>query len=176
MNEQSALAYLRELGLTVNISEHVASGIKGRLLVVHGKVLQGHYDSDSTRITFDHFYAAYHAIAEGLATPSVQDDVLEDVIPAMVENFLLQQNWRRMGDLDQLKRILRGPIAEWKGKRLLMSAPSSDDSPSLSPPAQQPEETAPSIPVYESIGAQIRRLRTESRWTIEDLAGATKIG
>jgi hypothetical protein len=167
MEEQSALSYLREFGLTVDISEQTATEIKGRLLIVHGQLLQGHYDAHSTRMTFNHFYAAYHAIAEGIVTPSTRDETLAEMIPAMVENFSLQHEWRRMGDLNRLKQILRGPIAEWSGKRLMMrsgwTAPLSK------------EENVPAISGSLSTCAQLRALRKESHLEFEELAEALDV-
>jgi hypothetical protein len=172
MEEQSALSYLRELGLTIDISEHTATEIKGRLLIVHGRLFQGHYDRHPTQMTFDHFYAAYHAIAEGIVTPSTRDETLAEMIPAIVENFSLQHQWRRVGDLNRLKQILRGPIAEWSGNRLMMRSAERSTRMEI---ATVTGENVPTISVPLPTCAQLRELRKESHLEFEELAEALDV-
>ncbi len=125
---------LRQLGLTVEIDEATAEGIWAELLSVHGHLLQGHYhkhhDPESGHVK-THFYEAYHAIARGVVVKRyTPDEIIEHMIPAMVDAFKVRQAWLPKVPLDVLTRWLEGPISEWKGKRLLLIGSVSASKPS----------------------------------------------
>jgi hypothetical protein len=120
---KSALSELRALGLTIDIDENTAARILGGLQIIDGHYFQGHYHQDKSRpapTTRQHFFDAYHTIAEKIVNASTPDEVLENMIPAMIEAFRLKEDWRPRMSYDTLKRFLGGPVSEWKGKRLLM--------------------------------------------------------
>ena len=120
MIEQQALPYLRKLGLTISIDEATAKRIKGELLIIHGRLLPGAYAAADWDLKV--FYDAYQAIADVLVDGTTADDVLETMIPTMVNRFRLERKWNPyVSGFDTLKSLLAGPVAEWKGKRLLMS-------------------------------------------------------
>jgi hypothetical protein len=116
---------LRGLGLTVEIDQATATRIWAELLSVHGHLLQGHYHKhhhpESGHVK-THFYEAYHAIARGVVKRDTSDEVLERMIPTMVDAFKVKHEWLPKVPLDVLARWLEGPIIEWKGKRLLMQS------------------------------------------------------
>jgi hypothetical protein len=119
----SALSNLRMLGLTIEISENTAATIIAQLSIIDGKLHQGAYRDDKFRGLFarKHLYDAYHAIAGAIVSAETSDDVLENMIPAMVHAFKVKEGWSPHMDYETLKSALRGTVTEWKGKRLLMA-------------------------------------------------------
>jgi DNA-binding transcriptional ArsR family regulator len=167
---QSALSELRELGLTVDINEVAALKIMANLLIIDGTFRQKPRMSSESYYgggTDDQcLYAAYHAIAKEIVQAGTPDDVLQDVIPTMVYRFRLRRGWLPTMELDTLSRALGGPISEWQGKRLLMTAGAA--SPPLTP-------SAVNTPDRETIAEQLTRLREESRMTFEELAEKVRV-
>jgi hypothetical protein len=122
---KSALSELRALGMTIDIDENAAARIWGGLQIIDGRYFQGNYHEDKKRpgpTTRQHFFDAYHTIAENIVHANTPDEVLENMIPAMIEAFRLKEDWRPRMSYDTFKRFLGGPVSEWKGKRLLMQA------------------------------------------------------
>ena len=124
----SSLSELRELGLTVDISEREAIKIKADLLIIDGRLRRGHY-SESGSAYSPHLSDTYDAIARGVVQANTSDNVLEDMIPEMVERFRLKQQWYPAMTYDTLQRILAGVITEWKGRRLLIKPDVRADHP-----------------------------------------------
>ena len=127
MSEQSSpLSELRKLGLTIEIDEATAARIWGELLIIAGRVRQGDYHVPGAPLVVQNGFNdlhVYHAIAKETVTPQTPNEILEDVIPRMVRAFHMEQNWFVTPiSIERMKEGLAGPIQEWKGKRLLMSA------------------------------------------------------
>jgi hypothetical protein len=124
---------LRGLGLTIDINEASAEAIKAELLIISGKLSQGHYhrghDPQAGWI-WDQFYDAYHAIAKQVVTADTPDEVLETVIPNIVEAFRAKEKWMPYAP-EAIRQRLSGPIQEWKGKRLQMVTARSKNTPRL---------------------------------------------
>lgn len=121
---KSSLTELRELGLTVEIGLPAADRAWAQLLIISGRLLQGSYRKPAGFGWSDeHLFDAYHAIAKEVVKPNTSDEVLEDVIPATVLAFQQRMQWRGSGSIEIMKRVLRGPIEEWKGRRLLIPQP-----------------------------------------------------
>ena len=135
------ISELRDLGLTIEIDQMTASRIWAELLIVHGRLLQNHYHKNrhpnSVGHVKEHFYEAYHAIAKGIVKGDTPDEVLERMIPEMVNAFKIKHNWLPKIAIDLLTRWLHGPISEWKGKRLKKA---------LSRSANRPGETTARAP------------------------------
>ncbi|MGP0074875.1 MAG: hypothetical protein ACLPWF_23440 [Bryobacteraceae bacterium] len=118
-----SISELRSLGLTLDIDENTARKIMGELLVTDGRWRQGAYPAPNPEgHSRGHFHAAYHAIAERVVCAETSNEILEEMIPAVVQAFKTKQQWLPKIALDVLTQWLQGPISEWKGKRLLMGA------------------------------------------------------
>jgi hypothetical protein len=142
---ESASSELRALGLTIDIDENAAARIWGGLQIIDGRYFQGHYhkDKNSPRpATRQHLFDAYHTIAENIVNADTRSEVLENMIPSMVSAFRLKEDWWPRTDTETLKRMLQGPVNEWKGKRLLMRTEISDH-----PPLREPEQIPQQSPV-----------------------------
>ena len=127
MDQQSpetiSLSELRALGLTIDIEESVAARIRAKLLIIEGQVLQGAFRTTDGWSSGKRFSAVYHVIAQEIVDANTPDEVIESMIPHVVLAFSRKKNWRPYAaDLDGLNPWLRGPIQEWKGKRLLLAA------------------------------------------------------
>jgi hypothetical protein len=121
--ERPALEQLRECGLTTEIDEGTARKIMGELLIIDGRWRRGKYPPPYPEgHSRGHFDAAYEAIAAGVVNAETPVEILESMIPAMVQAFKTKQQWLPKIALDVLKQWLQGSINEWKGKRLLLQA------------------------------------------------------
>ena len=121
----TALSELRELGLTVDIDEKVASRIWANLLIVDGRFEQGksgHYTKMAQAT--EYLQAIYHAIAKCLVDENTADDVIEQTIPDIAVAFFSKTGGRfftlrSKTEMDRQKEAMEGPINEWKGKAIL---------------------------------------------------------
>jgi hypothetical protein len=119
----AAFAELRELGLSVELSEAKAARIKADLLIIEGLRLQGAYRRPDGFTSDLHLHAAYQVIAEEVIDANTPDEVVDSMIPRVVMEYARRRNWRwHLHDLDAAKRCLRGPITEWMGRKLRMQA------------------------------------------------------
>src|SRR5205823_3244419 len=85
----------RELGLTVDIDEKVASRIWANLLIVDGRFEQGksgHYTKMAQAT--EYLQAIYHAIAKCLVDENTTDDVIEQTIPDIAVAFFSKTGGR----------------------------------------------------------------------------------
>jgi DNA-binding XRE family transcriptional regulator len=166
--EKKPLEELRELGLIVEIDENTATRMWSALLIIGGRLLQGHYRApEGGGYIRGHFTDAYHAVAAEIVIASTPDEVIEFEIPAVIQAFGVKQKWVPRLSIETLTSwVLRGAILEWKGKRLALKNP---------PLAQNDQPAQQQAPLSETIGEQIKRLREECRWTIEELAEITDV-
>jgi len=118
-NGGRSLAELRDLGLSIKIDEVLARRLKGKLLIIDGRVRQGYYPGGSA-FDCEHLREAYDAIAEELVHAATPDSVLEEMIPMMVHRYGLQQRWLPLMNLETAFRIMEGSITEWQGRKVLM--------------------------------------------------------
>ena len=165
--EETPMAQLRAIGLRIPISDSVAAKIWAALLIVDGQAYQGLFNDQNGQ---RQRYAAYHAIAEGLVQKDTPNDVLENIIPEMIQAFSVDRKWLPYYDMALLKRVLHGPMTEWKGKRLLKAGESIPDMIHLSPLPTTRSAVEP-----ESLQAQLNRLREECRLTAEQLAEKVRL-
>jgi hypothetical protein len=140
--QSESVAELRKLGLTIDIDENTAARILGGLQIIDGRYFQGHYhrgNNDPRPASRQHLFDAYHVIAKELVNASTSDEVLENMIPSMVNAFRLKEDWWPRVSPETLKRMLQGPVHEWKGKRLLMQTePIRPGESALSPQPSTP--------------------------------------
>lgn len=118
-NDDRSLAELRDLGLSIDIDEVLARRLKGKLLIIDGRVRQGYYSGGSA-FDCEHLRDAYDAIAEEIVHAATPDTVLEEMIPVMVHRCGQQQRWLPLMNLETAFRIMEGSITAWKGRKLLM--------------------------------------------------------
>jgi hypothetical protein len=77
---------------------------------------------------------AYNAIAKEIVNAETSDDFLEDWLPLVVHHFGSAHYWWTIVEMVNLKYALQGPIQFWKGRRMLMSAESPDQTQKESDP------------------------------------------
>lgn len=150
--------HLRELGLTQEISAVTARRVWGKLIEINSARGTAKYDSP---YQYGMFRDAYDAIAEEIVRIDTPDEVIDKVIPQMVERFGNKHRWTThmtgmtppaYGD------ILSPQVGIWRGRKLQMEPNTPLDIPSPSP--------VPSL----SIGRQIEAFRVEANVTQEKLA------
>jgi hypothetical protein len=109
-------------------------------MIIDGRFWQGAYRSESVALLDAHYYAAYHAIATEIVDAQTPDEVLEDLIPTTICMFQKKVQWQGWESAEFMKKVLHGPIEEWKGKRLLMAADILEipQSPRIEPPPLLP--------------------------------------
>src|ERR1022692_1861005 len=136
----NGLLELHQLGWNLEISAAVADRIWAQLMIIDGRFWQGAYRSESVALLDAHYYAAYHAIATEIVDAQTPDEVLEDLIPTTICMFQKKVQWQGWESAEFMKKVLHGPIEEWKGKRLLMAADILEipQSPRIEPPPLLP--------------------------------------
>jgi DNA-binding transcriptional regulator YiaG len=181
--------------LPAYISEHVIKKIRAGLLRVHSQHLEKTDLNTSLRASYDMYAAAFkddsHPLTDALLTEHIPGWVFywavgkkwipyppRRFVPGrgnLLEGWLIQSTYRPVPDHEltvffggymvtawykaDIMNRLASRIAHWQSEALMLE--NSATKPTTS-------ETGPPKP--ETTGAQIKRLREECRWTIEELA------
>jgi hypothetical protein len=111
------LEELRAIGLTVDLPDESCRRLWGALVEIDG----AHRDTGFSISTLNKALRdVYDAIASVIITSRTSDDVLETMIPNMVDAFHLKREWQSFNERWYLNSTLEGSITRWKGKKLQM--------------------------------------------------------
>jgi DNA-binding XRE family transcriptional regulator len=161
--DSSAIDYrarLRELGLTLDISVETARRIWGKLLEIEGARGTAKYDR---LYQYTMVRDAYDAIAEEIVTTDTPDEVIEQLIPKVLEGFGAANGWNRhmLGMTPpSYTEILRPQVTIWQGRKLQME-------PRIATP---PQISVPTRDAGRDLPTHIESLRIEADVTQNRLA------
>lgn len=147
---RTAVEELHALGLTIEMSEEVAQHIVGEMEIIAGRDQQGFYSGN----VYQPFYDAYRAIASAVVSWATPDEVLETMIPKVLDSYRTIYRWARHLTSYECRAALNGPITEWKGRRRQAGATTARSLPFEKSPPHTSQATSP-LPVPEDTLAPV---------------------
>lgn len=103
----------------LGITESEAGRMQAKIRIIDGRRGRGDYDGKEP---WAHLFDVFDVIASVTVKPDTAPEFIESIIPVLVDEFRIVNNWLPAWRATDCRNALRPTIQEWLGKLALMSA------------------------------------------------------